>query len=429
VTTVEPTQFDAIQRRLRGGIEIVAGTLRRNPLTLLGALIVCFLAALAVVGPVVTPYDPAAQNLANRLRPPSLAHPLGTDRFGRDLLTRIVYGARFSLGIGVAVTAIRVVVGTAIGLISGYAGGWVDEALMRLVDIQLAFPGLVLALVVAGVLGPSLRNLLIALAVVGWSTYARVVRGSVLSIKERRYVDAARLIGTPRRRLFRRHLLPNVISPVVVIATLNLGTVVLATAGLSFIGLGAQPPTPEWGTMLAGGDNTCGRRGGSSTQPGGDHAHRPRLQSARRLGCGICLTHANRHGSRRSEMSSLLTIENLQVEFDTADRTVTAVDGASLSVNRGEILGLVGESGSGKSVTARSIMGLELPGRITGGTIHYDGTELTGLSDSARQQYRGSELAMVFQDPSTTLNPVFDVGEQIAESLRLRPSGGRSIAA
>ena len=253
MTIAESTRSDAIQRRLRSGIEIVTGTLRRNPLTLLGAVIVCFLGVLAVVGPVVSPYDPAAQNLANRLRPPSLAHPLGTDRFGRDLLTRIVYGARFSLGIGLAVTAIRVVVGTAIGLMSGYAGGWVDEALMRLVDIQLAFPGLVLALVVAGILGPSLRNLLIALAVVGWSTYARVVRGSVLSIKERRYVDAARLIGTPRRRLFRRHLLPNVISPVIVIATLNLGTVVLATAGLSFIGLGAQPPTPEWGTMLAGG--------------------------------------------------------------------------------------------------------------------------------------------------------------------------------
>jgi len=253
VTIAESTRSDAIQRRLRSGIEIVTGTLRRNPLALLGAVIVCFLGVLAVVGPVVSPYDPAAQNLANRLRPPSLAHPLGTDRFGRDLLTRIVYGARFSLGIGLAVTAIRVVVGTAIGLMSGYAGGWVDEALMRLVDIQLAFPGLVLALVVAGILGPSLRNLLIALAVVGWSTYARVVRGSVLSIKERRYVDAARLIGTPRRRLFRRHLLPNVISPVIVIATLNLGTVVLATAGLSFIGLGAQPPTPEWGTMLAGG--------------------------------------------------------------------------------------------------------------------------------------------------------------------------------
>jgi peptide/nickel transport system permease protein len=253
MTTAESTRTSAILRRLRGGVEIITRRLRRNPLTLLGAVIVCVLGLLAIVGPVVTPYDPAAQNLPNRLQAPSLAHPLGTDRFGRDLLTRIVYGARFSLGIALAVTAIRVVVGTAVGLVSGYAGGWVDEALMRLVDIQLAFPGLVLALVIAGILGPSLQNLLIALAVVGWSTYARVVRGSVLSIKERRYVDAARLVGTPRHRLFRRHLLPNVISPVVVIATLNLGTVVLATAGLSFIGLGAQPPTPEWGTMLAGG--------------------------------------------------------------------------------------------------------------------------------------------------------------------------------
>ena len=252
MTTAE-TQRGAVRCRLRDAVEIVTSTLRRNPLTLLGAVIVCFLGLLAVVGPVLTPYDPTTQNLPNRLQAPSLAHPLGTDRFGRDLLTRIVYGARFSLGIALAVTAIRVVVGTAIGLVSGYAGGWLDEALMRLVDIQLAFPGLILALVVAGILGPSLQNILIALAVVGWSTYARVVRGSVLSIKERRYVDAARLVGTPRRRLFRRHLLPNVISPVVVIATLNLGTVVLATAGLSFIGLGAQPPTPEWGTMLAGG--------------------------------------------------------------------------------------------------------------------------------------------------------------------------------
>ena len=163
MTTAESSRLKAIQHQLRGGVEIVTGTLRRNPLTLLGALIVCFLGLLAVVGPVVTPYDPAAQNLPNRLQPPSLVHPLGTDQFGRDLLTRIVYGARFSLGIGLAVTAIRAVIGTAVGLVSGYAGGWVDEALMRLVDIQLAFPGLVLALVVAGILGPSLQNLLFAL--------------------------------------------------------------------------------------------------------------------------------------------------------------------------------------------------------------------------------------------------------------------------
>lgn len=253
MTTTESTWRQRVRWLTRRLLSTAWREIRGNPLTLLGAAIICLIGSLAVLGPVLTPYDPAAQNLVNRLQPPSLAHPLGTDQFGRDLLTRIVYGARFSLGIALAVTAIRVVVGTATGLVAGYTGGWVDEALMRLVDIQLAFPGLILALVVAGILGPSLRNLLIALAVVGWSSYARVVRGSVLSVKERRYVDAARLVGAPRRRLFSRHLLPNVISPVVVLATLNLGTVVLSTAGLSFIGLGAQPPTPEWGTMLAGG--------------------------------------------------------------------------------------------------------------------------------------------------------------------------------
>ncbi|MCU4742459.1 ABC transporter permease [Halobacteria archaeon AArc-m2/3/4] len=239
----------------RSVLERVRSELRGNPLTLAGALIVTGLAAVAIVGPVLTPYDPTTQELANRLQSPSLAHPLGTDQLGRDVMTRLVYGARISLGIAIAVTAIRVVIGTTVGLVAGYAGGWVDEALMRLVDVQLAFPGLVLALVVAGILGPSLRNVMLALAVVGWATYARVVRGSVLSVKEREYVHAAKLVGTPPRRIARRHLLPNVINPVIVLATLNLGTVVLATAGLSFIGLGAQPPTPEWGTMLAGGRN------------------------------------------------------------------------------------------------------------------------------------------------------------------------------
>ncbi len=234
--------FAEIRRELRG-----------NPLTLAGAVIVAVLGFVAIVGPFLTPYDPTAQTLANRLQGPSLAYPFGTDQLGRDVLTRIVYGARISLGIAILVTTIRVVIGTTVGLVAGSVGGWVDEALMRLVDIQLAFPGLVLALVIAGILGPSLTNVMIALAVVGWATYARVVRGSVLSVKEREYVAASQLMGTPRHRVARRHLLPNVINPVIVLATLNLGTVVLATAGLSFIGLGAQPPTPEWGTMIAGG--------------------------------------------------------------------------------------------------------------------------------------------------------------------------------
>ena len=250
--------FEKASRRVTDGrlaaiVRRAGSELRSNRLPFVGAVIVAVFGFVAIAGPTITPYDPAAQDLSMRLQGPSLAHPLGTDQLGRDVATRLIYGARVSLGIAVLVTALRVVIGTTVGLVAGYTGGWIDELFMRLVDIQLAFPGLVLALVVAGILGPSLRNVMIALAIVGWTTYARVVRGSVLSIKEREYVDAARLFGTPRRRLFSRHLLPGVINPVIVIATLNLGTVVLATAGLSFIGLGAQPPTPEWGTMLAGG--------------------------------------------------------------------------------------------------------------------------------------------------------------------------------
>ncbi|WP_222912818.1 nickel transporter permease [Natrinema sp. SYSU A 869] len=224
---------------------------RTNAQIRLGGGIVGLLVAVAFVGPMVSPYDPAAQALEARLQGPSFAHPLGTDALGRDVATRLAHGARVSLALALGATAVRLVIGTAIGLLAATGGRVVGTVLMRLVDIQLAFPGLVLALVIAGVLGPSLRNVVIALSIVGWASYARVIRGSVLSIKERPFVQAAKLYGTPWHRLVRRHLLPHVASPVVVLATLNLGTVVLAAAGLSYLGLGAQPPTAEWGSMIA----------------------------------------------------------------------------------------------------------------------------------------------------------------------------------
>lgn len=201
----------------------------------------------------LAPHEPTAQDLRNRLQPPSLAHPLGTDQLGRDMLSRMLVGARVSLRIGIVVVGISLVIGTVVGVVSGYMGGWVDEALMRLVDVLLAFPGILLALVIAGILGPSLTNVMIALAVVGWTNYARIIRGSVLSIKTEEFVQASRLIGLSRSKLVGRHIVPHVISPIVVLATLDMGYVILATAGLSFLGLGAQPPTPEWGTMLAAG--------------------------------------------------------------------------------------------------------------------------------------------------------------------------------
>lgn len=201
----------------------------------------------------LAPYDPAEQHLADRLHPPSREYPLGTDQLGRDMLSRLLVGARVSMRIAVVVVAISLFIGTVVGVVAGYAGGWADETLMRLVDVLLAFPGILLALVIAGVLGPSLINIMIALAVVGWTQYARVVRGSVLSVKEQDFVKASQLTGISRPRLVVRHILPNVISPVIVLATMDMATVVLATAGLSFLGLGAQPPTPEWGTMLSQG--------------------------------------------------------------------------------------------------------------------------------------------------------------------------------
>lgn len=239
-----------------GGTAAGSNSLRqalRRPQTAVGTVIVVFIAGIAILGPELLGTDPMTQDLSNRLQPPSLAHPFGTDRLGRDVFARIVHGARVSLGIAVAVTAIRLVLGVAIGLLAGYGGGWVDELLMRVVDLLFAFPGIVLALVIAGIAGPSLTNVLLALAVVGWGTYARVVRSEVLSVRERDYVTASRLSGTPHHRIVLEHVLPNVLGPTIVLATLDIGTVVLATAGLSFLGLGAQPPTPEWGTMIAAG--------------------------------------------------------------------------------------------------------------------------------------------------------------------------------
>lgn len=219
--------------------------------SLLGLGIVLLLAGSAVFAPILSPHDPLRQNVENRLESPSTEHLMGTDRLGRDVFSRVLYGARISLQISATVVGITLLIGVIIGVIAGYVGGLVDEALMRLVDLLFAFPGLLFALVIAAVLGPSLMNIMIALAAVGWTGYARIIRGEVLSVKEDEFVKAAQMMGASRSRIIVSHIVPNVISPIVVLATMKMATIVLATAGLSFLGLGAQPPTPEWGTMLS----------------------------------------------------------------------------------------------------------------------------------------------------------------------------------
>ena len=226
------------------------GRLVRDRTVVAGALIVGFVVAAAVAAPFVAPHDPAKVDARAILAPPSGEHWLGTDNLGRDVFSRLVYGARWSLGAAAVAAAAIVLIGVTVGLIAGYAGGLVDEVLMRLVDVLLAFPSLVLALAIVGMLGPSLRNVMIGMVAVWWVDYARVIRGLTVGVREREFVASAHCAGASAAHVVVRHVLPNVIPSVIVLATLELGGLMLAISGLSFLGLGAQPPTPEWGTML-----------------------------------------------------------------------------------------------------------------------------------------------------------------------------------
>jgi peptide/nickel transport system permease protein len=220
-----------------------------------GLILTVALLFVAIAAPLIAPYDPNFQDTSRRLEPPSKAHPLGLDDLGRDVLSRIIWGARVSLRVGFSVVILASLIGITLGAISGYFGGWTDTIIMRLTDILLAFPGILLAIAMVAVLGPSLNNVVIALATIGWVGYARLVRGQVLKVREMEYVTAAKALGARSPRVIIRHVLPNVINPVIVMATLGLAGAILSEAALSFLGLGVQPPTPSWGAML-----TAGRR-------------------------------------------------------------------------------------------------------------------------------------------------------------------------
>jgi peptide/nickel transport system permease protein len=226
---------------------------RRNRAAMVGLALVLVLVAVAVLAPWLAPIEPDRQNLRLRLEPPSWAHPFGTDEFGRSMLARVIYGARVSLFTGLLPVVVGGTIGTAIGLVAGYYRGRVDAVLMRAMDVLLAFPSLLLALAVVGALGPGLRNAVIAVAVVGIPQYARIARSVVLATREEEYVQAARALGVRDARLLRVHVLPSTLGPLIVQATLGIGFAILSMAGLSFLGLGIQPPTSDWGEMLARG--------------------------------------------------------------------------------------------------------------------------------------------------------------------------------
>ena len=224
--------------------------LLREPGTALGLLLVVSLLMAGLLSPWLPLDDPTDINLPGRLLPPSAEHPLGTDHLGRDTLSRTVHGARMTLLAAAITLALSMSIALTVGMLSGYHGGWLDSALMGLVDLLLAFPSLILALAVAGALGPGLFNVLLAAGAVWWVGHARIIRGVTLGARQMEYVTAARAAGAGNLRIILRHIAPNILGPIIVIASLDVGWIILGIAGLSFLGLGAQPPTPEWGAML-----------------------------------------------------------------------------------------------------------------------------------------------------------------------------------
>ncbi|MEE6449789.1 nickel transporter permease [Gottfriedia acidiceleris] len=226
---------------------------KKNKLALVGGYIVLFYILVAIFAPLISPKDPFAIDLMHKLQPPSLEHWMGTDDKGRDILSRIIYGSRLSISVGFVSVLFGAIFGITLGLIAGYYGKWMDTIIMRVVDVLLAFPGILLALAIISALGPSLINVMVAVGIFSVPMFARIVRGSTLSVRKLEYIDAIRALGATDTTIIFKHILPNILSPIIVQATLKLATAILSAAGLSYLGLGAQPPSPEWGAMLSSG--------------------------------------------------------------------------------------------------------------------------------------------------------------------------------
>lgn len=418
-----------------------------NRLATLGLIILLLTAIVALCAPLLPLADPDATNLLQRLLPPlSPGHLLGTDPLGRDVLSRLIWGTRVSLAVGISATLLAALFGTLIGLLAGYAGGRTDSLLMRLIDMLMAFPYILLALAIVAVLGPGLLNALYAIAVVNIPFFARNIRGLTVGLRQRDFVQAARLSGKSHASVLFTEVLPNVMPVIVVTMSTTIGWMILETAGLSFLGLGTQPPDADLGSMLGQGRAQMFSAPHVSLVPGimifllvmsfnllGDGIRDlldPRLRSGVLQRAQAVTTVTRPAVPAAKTDGALLEVVDLAVSFRAGKQAQQAVKGISFHLQRGECLGLIGESGSGKSVTALSIMGLlaSPPGEISGGAIYVDGEEMLSLSPDALRQRRGARVAYIFQDPLSTLHPQLRIGDQVVEAIQAHQPLSRSQA-
>ena len=435
-------------------------------------LVIMILAA--IFAPLVAPDNPSTQDLLAINAAPGAHHWLGTDDLGRDILSRIIWGGRVSLRATFEIVAIAIAVALPLGLMAGFLRGWVDTVTMRVMDALFSFPPLVLALTVAALLGASINNAAVAIAIVMVPSFVRLIRGEVIAVREEAYVESAQSLGARPSRIMRNHVLPNVASPIIIQVALALGFALLAEAGLSFLGIGSQPPTPSWGDMLneayqfiftaplalvfpglaimlcvlsfnvvadglrdaIGVGSTVARRRGIRAR-----LRQRRAASAEQtaeevptIGPVVTATPATSPeplggAAGRGAALSLLDVDRLRVEFAINGGSWPVVEDLSFRVEPGRTLGLVGESGSGKTVSALAIMGLLPPAaKVTSGSVRFEGRNLLELTPKELRSVRGDEIAMIFQDPMTCLNPAFTVGNQIAEQVRAHRDVSRKEA-
>jgi peptide/nickel transport system permease protein len=417
--------------------------LRHNQLAAMGLCLVLAICGLSLMTPLLPLQDPDATQLSARLLPPfSAGHLLGTDQLGRDLLARLLWGTRVSLAVGLVATAFAAIIGSLLGIVAGFYGRWLDNLLMRGIDMVMAFPYMLLALAIVAVLGPGLMNALFAIAIVNIPFFARNVRGVTVGQVRQEYIDAARLNGVSDAGILFTELLPNVMPVIIITISTTVGWMILETAGLSFLGLGAQPPQADLGSMLGEGRKVIINAPHEATLPGvvilllviginllGDGLRDildPRLKSGAlmrpkaRTEVAHELIKPNGDAVPYEAGFPVLKARGLSTHFMMGSEVYKAVSKVSFSLLSGECLGIVGESGSGKSVTALSLLGLVAspPGKIMSGTVRYRGENIVGASLSNLQHLRGNRIAYVFQDPLTTLNPLLTVADQIVETIQ-----------
>ena len=423
----------------------------QNKGALLGLIILCLILLLFLASLFISWQSITKTNARSILSAPSREHLFGTDELGRDLFKRVVYGTRYSIAIGFGCTFISLLFGVPIGAVAGYYGGKLENFIMRACDVMASIPGQLSAMVFMTALGQSLTNLVIAMGITSIPLYVRITRASVLSIRNNEFVEAAHAIGISNSKIMFSEILPNGLSPIIIMVTTGMGMTIMAAAGLSFIGFGVPSPAPEWGGLISSGRGLTRTAPWVAAFPGlaimmvvlafnllGDglrDALDPKLLHNKAMRRAVMGKKAKRPvqteetlEERNAEImntendqdeDTVLSVRDLVVNYELEDETVEAVNGISFSLKKGQTLGLVGETGAGKTSTALSILNLiqTPPGVIKNGDIRVCGHEMLKMSKRQLEKVRGNDISMIFQDPMTALNPVMTVGEQIAESI------------